>query len=217
MHKNKFYDRIENVTRQILSCHKLSSENTGFFVVYMLFCPCQFVTVRHSNRMLFCGQLPIYSNHRHFATESKKTRQSRHDKDIELYLGIILFKFQTGGQWDQIRRTLSGNGIFGITTVRQICDSELYTLIDEKGKKRQRNRIVDSIRMVTLDEGKFYLILENQERVDYSIPVRILDHESIFYSGRMVFRNPKERPIDTGNISGSVLWRRTMGWRPEYD
>lgn len=61
------------------------------------------------------------------------------------------------------------------------CDSELYTSVGEKGKKRQRNRVVDSIRMVTCDEGMFYLILENQERVDYSMPVRILNHESIFY------------------------------------
>ena len=62
-----------------------------------------------------------------------------------------------------------------------VCDSELYTLVKDKGRKKQRDRIVDSIRLVGCDGGRFYLILENQERVDYSMPVRILDHESIFY------------------------------------
>ena len=103
-----------------------------------------------------------------------RKRYFRNDSRQADLLNACMKKYQLPGEEEETGKVFTKEDF-------AVCDSELYTLMGEKGVKRQRDRVVDSIRLVRCDEGRFYLILENQERVDYAMPVRVLDHESIFY------------------------------------
>ena len=60
-------------------------------------------------------------------------------------------------------------------------ESELYTFVNTIKGVLPIVRIVDSARIVNYCGKRFYFFIENQEKVDYSMPNRIFLHEAICY------------------------------------
>lgn len=74
---------------------------------------------------------------------------------------------------------------------------EQHTLDEQRDGKYSRKRIVDAAGILHVGRGKCGFFLENQELMDYRMPERILDAESIWYHERVYeIRKKHERLKD---------------------